>query len=411
MIFERPFLASILMQPELIYDVKLKPFHFKSLENRNIYEAMLSLADQKVGIDSITLKAELDKMKVDISAANIMDLMQLMPSGANIWAYQKNIIEEHKKTELYQLAGMLTDVQDVNDTIVKLSNRLNEIGSDDDSVVDQKTLAVNYMESLEKPHVTISTGFYNLDKLLGGGLPYGELVIIGARPSVGKTAFAVCLAVNIMQNMHVLFFSLEMGYNQIANRIMSIVADIDSYAIRYRNETAIVKVVNHLSQLNKIVIDDTPALALPDMRMRIKTHIRERGIKLVVIDYIGLMTAHTEAKKHEQISAITKGLKNIAKEFNICIIALSQLSRLITQRTDPRPILSDLRDSGAIEEDAHTVMFIHRDIMEDNDEDQKRKKDPTKAEIIVGKDREGRVGIIKFDYRPQFTKFVEQITF
>ncbi len=391
--FEQPLLASIFLQPEVIHDLKLKPFHFKNMEYRLIFEAMLLLVEKKIAIDVLTVK----EVMPDYSVDKLFSLVTLLPSANMVHVYEKRIMEEYKRGELAKLALLLNDIQDVSETVVQLQGKIEEITADENHL-DQREKMLAYTESLDNPIDCIITPYEKLNLMTGGGLPYGELVILAARPGVGKTAMAVDFA---LANMgHVMFISLEMSYNQLANRIMSNKYQLDSYAIKRRNEVAITKIIHNLYLLNDIIIDDTAGQSLPDIRMKVKSAKRSKQINLVIIDYLGLMLTHTDGNRNEQISAITRGLKLMAKEMNICILCLSQLNRQFSQRSSPEPILSDLRDSGSIEQDAADVLFIHR-----NKDDQEVLSNDTK--LIVAKQREGATGTIKLLFKGQFTKFVE----
>lgn len=390
--FERLLLSCMLLQPDMIPDVRVKAYHFKNLINRQVYEAILN-ANDAGAVDCFTVKSYCHNVSLDY----IMDLTMLLPSTTNWRAYENEVIEQWRKSELQVLAASLYAVSDVQEAITKARYKLDELEVNAE-INDQHKQIMDYADSLNQPHESFKTGFPMLDNLTGG-LPYGEVTIIGARPAVGKTAFACNIVCNHLDSLKVGLFSLEMNYKQIATRILCIKNNINGYDIRERDPDAINRVVMSLPVLNRVIIDDSSGYGLDELNSKIRRIVKEHNIRCVIIDYLGLLVLHSKATRNEQISDISQGLKRIAKELNICVIALSQLSRLVTQRSDPKPILSDLRDSGSLEQDAAVVMFLHRE------------EGAMDAELLVRKNREGEVGMIPFVYEKRFTKFSEKQIF
>jgi replicative DNA helicase len=273
------------------------------------------------------------------------------------------------------------------------------------------TILTDVMENLEELYergnsiTGTATGFPDLDELLNGLQP-STLNIIGARPSMGKTALALCIATNVAKTsrLPVLFFSLEMGHLELAQRILSLEAKIDSKKIRTgRLEQADwTKISNAIGRLEvELLIDENPNVTVMEIRAKARrVKARTGGLGLIVVDYLQLMSGTGAENRQLEISEISRGLKILARELEVPIIALSQLSRNLETRGDKRPMLADLRESGSIEQDADVVMFIYRDEVY-NPESQ----DKAIAEVIVGKHRSGPTGMVKLVFLKEYTKF------
>jgi replicative DNA helicase len=270
----------------------------------------------------------------------------------------------------------------------------------------------NHLEELAKkvkegvPVTGIPTGYEALDSMIGG-FREGDFVIIAARPSMGKTAFALNLALNAARaRAPVMFFSLEMSYQQLIERLLSTLSLVDLYKIRHgrleeKDWRALVAAADKLMKL-PIVIDDESLLDLRTTRAKLRRAKREHGIKIAFIDYLQLMHAKPSESRQQQIAEISRGLKLLARELQITIVALSQLSRAVEQREDKRPRLSDLRESGAIEQDADIVMFLYKDSYYKMDEE---KKPADEVEIIIGKQRNGPTGTVTLLFNNNTTGF------
>jgi replicative DNA helicase len=258
----------------------------------------------------------------------------------------------------------------------------------------------------DNPITGVATGFYEID-MMTSGLQPSDLVIVAGRPSMGKTAFAVNIAQHaaIKESLPVAIFSMEMPSEQLAMRMLSSLGRIDQHKIRTGklgddDWPRLTHAVGILSEAN-LYIDDTPALSPGEIRARCRRLAREHGLGLIVVDYLQLMQVHgSKENRATEISEISRSLKALAKELNVPVLALSQLNRSLESRNDKRPVMSDLRESGAIEQDADVIMFIYRDEVYDEDS-----VDKGIAEIIIGKQRNGPIGIRKLRFFGEYTTF------
>ena len=252
----------------------------------------------------------------------------------------------------------------------------------------------------------IATGFADLDYRMSGLQP-SDLILIAARPSMGKTAFVLNIAqyVAFHNNLCTAIFSLEMSKEQLVNRLFSLESRVDAQILRSGNlaDSDWEKLIEGAGTIGRsnLIIDDTPGISIPELRSKCRKYKLEHDLKLIIIDYLQLMSGsgRTDSRQQE-ISDISRSLKGLARELNVPVIALSQLSRQVEQRPDHRPMLSDLRESGAIEQDADVVMFIYRDDYYNKDTANKNI-----AEIIIAKQRNGPIGTVNLVWLPQYTKF------
>lgn len=401
----------------------LKPDDFYREDDKIIYEAILNLYNRAEPVDVITLKTELQSMKQLEAVGGLEYIVQLpdkVPTTANVEQYI-NIVEEKSalraliKTanELINLGYDQTEeVEDILDTAEKkifdvIQNR-NQKGyfAIKDVLVDSFT----ELEKLynQKQRITgIPTGFADLDYITAG-LHKSDLIIVAARPAMGKTAFALNLATNaaVRANVPVAVFSLEMSKEQLTNRILCSEAMVDSNKVRTGkieddDWQKLAEASGELSQ-TQIYIDDTPGISIMEIRAKCRKLKLEKDIGMVVIDYIQLIQGNNRrgGSREQEISEISRSLKILAKEINVPVIALSQLSRTVEQRPDHRPMLSDLRESGAIEQDADIVMFLYRDDYYNPDTEKKNV-----AEVILGKHRAGSIGTVELLWLSSYTKF------
>ena len=276
-----------------------------------------------------------------------------------------------------------------------------------------KQVVMNALERIEKASknkgtVTgIPTGFIDLDYKLSGLQP-SDLILVAARPSMGKTAFVLNIAqyVAFKKNKGVAIFSLEMSKEQLVNRLFSLESQVDAQALRTGNlkDSDWEKLIAGAGVIgnSKLIIDDTPGISISELRSKCRKYKLESDLKLIIIDYLQLMSGSGRSSDSRQqgISDISRSLKALARELSVPVIALSQLSRAVEQRPDHRPMLSDLRESGAIEQDADVVMFIYRDDYYNHDSEEKGI-----SEIIIAKQRNGPIGTVKLAWLPQYTKF------
>ncbi len=348
------------------------------------------------------------------------ELVASVPTSANV-KYYANIVKE--KATLRRLIKVTEGIanqcyldRDSLDEIMAGTERevfsllQNRAGSD---FVPIKQVVLDALEKIEqasktKGNVTgIATGFTDLDYRTSGLQP-SDLVLIAARPSMGKTAFVLNIAqyVAFHSDLCTAIFSLEMSKEQLVNRLFSLESRVDAQLLRTGNlaDTDWEKLIEGAGVIgrSKLIIDDTPGISIPELRSKCRKYKLEHGLQLIIIDYLQLMSGSGKTDSRQQeISDISRSLKGLARELKVPVVALSQLSRQVEQRPDHRPMLSDLRESGAIEQDADVVMFLYRD-----DYYNKDTADKNIAEVIIAKQRNGPIGTIELVWLPQFTKFV-----
>ncbi len=401
----------------------LKAEDFYREDNKLIFEAILNLYNSAQPVDIITLKTELQSMKQLEAVGGLEYIAQLpdkVPTTANVEQYIKIVEEKSALRALIKTANDLIDlgydqtqeVEDILDTAEKrifdvIKNR-NQKGYSaiKDILVDSFT----ELEKLynQKQHITgTPTGFADLDYITAGLHP-SDLVIVAARPAMGKSAFALNIATNaaVRANVPVAIFSLEMSKEQMTNRILCSEAMVDSNKVRTGkieddDWTKLAEASGALST-SQIFIDDTPGISAMEIRAKCRKLSLEKGLGLVVIDYIQLVQGSNKknGSREQEISEISRSLKILAKEIGAPVIALSQLSRSVEQRPDHRPMLSDLRESGAIEQDADIVMFLYRDDYYNEDSEKKNI-----AEVILAKHRAGSTGTVELAWLGSYTKF------
>ena len=277
-----------------------------------------------------------------------------------------------------------------------------------------RQVVLNALDKIEKASKSkgtvtgIPTGFIDLDYKMSGLQP-SDLILVAARPSMGKTAFVLNIAQHVAFKVEktVAIFSLEMSKEQLVNRLFALESQVDSQALRTGNlkDTDWEKLIEGAGIIGRsnLIIDDTPGISISEMRSKCRKYKLEHNLELIIIDYLQLMSGSVGGRsesRQQEISDISRSLKALARELNVPVIALSQLSRAVEQRPDHRPMLSDLRESGAIEQDADVVMFIYRDDYYHKDTDR-----PNIAEIIIAKQRNGPIGTVELTWLPNYTKF------
>lgn len=387
-----------------------------------LFEAMVELHEQGSPVDLVTLQNRLREKDVppEISSLEfVRDIITAVPTSANIKYYAEIVAEKSKLRKLIRLneeiantcyAGKESLEFILEDTEKRVFQLVQKRNTGDFIPIRQIVMdAMNKIEiaSRNKGAVTgIPTGFVDLDYRTAGMQP-SDLVLIAARPSMGKTAFVLNIAeyVAFRQNQAVAVFSLEMSREQLVNRLFSMESRVDSQHLRtgQLNDQEWEKLIESAGIIgrSRLIIDDTPGITVPELRSKCRKMKLENDISMVIIDYLQLMSGSGRSDSRQQeISEISRSLKALARELNVPVIALSQLSRAVEQRPDHRPMLSDLRESGAIEQDADVVMFIYRDEYYNKDSE---KKDI--AEIIIAKQRNGPTGTVELAYLPMFTKF------
>ncbi len=404
---------------------KLSEDDFYRKDHRLIYRAIGDLSNKNMPCDAVTLGEWFDSQglaEMVGGSSYVIQLANSTPSAANIVAYAEIVRE---KSILRQLIDAGTQIvgdgfqpegrssQEILETAEQKVFHIAESGARGKKGFVQMRTAVKeafqilHQRYESKGSVTgLATGFTDLDEMTAGLQP-SDLIIVAARPSMGKTALAVNMAeyAAIKAKKSVAIFSMEMSSSQLAFRLISSLGRINQQHLRTGDiqEEEWPRVTSAITILSdaKIFIDDTPALSPAELRARARRLKREHDLGLIVIDYLQLMQVPgNKENRATEISEISRGLKALAKELNIPVIALSQLNRSLEQRTDKRPVMSDLRESGAIEQDADVILFIYRDEVYDKDSPKKGT-----AEIIIGKQRNGPIGVVNLTFLGQYTKF------
>lgn len=387
-----------------------------------LFETMRELNDKGMPVDLVTLQDKLKEKDVppEVSSLEfVRDLITAVPTSANIKYYANIVAEKSTLRKLIRLneeiantcyAGkeeLETILGDTEQRIFKLVQRRN---TDDFTPIRQ--VVMNAMDRIEaaskmKGSVTgIPTGFLDLDYKTAGLQP-SDLILIAARPAMGKTAFVLNIAQHVAfhQNKTVAIFSLEMSKEQLVNRMFSLESNVDAQHLRtgQLNDEEWEKLIESAGIIGRsnLFIDDTPGITIAELRTKCRKLSLENNLSMVIIDYLQLMSGSGRSESRQQeISEISRSLKGLARELNIPVLALSQLSRAVEQRPDKRPMMSDLRESGAIEQDADIVMFIYRDDYYNHDTERK-----DIAEIIIAKQRSGAIGTVELAWLPKYTKF------
>jgi replicative DNA helicase len=422
---EQAVLGAILIEPSVLISVneRLRPEDFYRQAHQRLFQVMNELAEKGEPVDLVTLTAELSDRKLLEEVGGVPYLNELagvVPTAANAEYYAK-IVEE--KAILRRLIRTATQIAatgysgngDVNEILNEAEKRILEIAGRrvrGSGFIPIHDVLMESYEQIEAQHFNKSgisgtpTGFVDLDRMTSG-LKGSELIILAARPSMGKTAFALNLAQNVgvRAGKTVALFSLEMSASQLVMRMLAAEGNIDAQGFRSGNlsEEDWEKLTMAMSTLSEapIFIDDTPGLTVYDIRAKLRRLQAEHGLGLVVIDYLQLITGRGGESRQQEISEISRSLKLIAREFDVPVIALSQLSRAVEQRQDKRPMLSDLRESGSIEQDADVVAFLYRDDYY-NEESEKKNI----AELIIGKQRNGPVGKVELLFLKNYNKFL-----
>lgn len=386
-----------------------------------VYEAMLELHKDGRAIDIVTLQDKLREKDVPPEVGSlefIRDLIAAVPTSANVKHYAKIVAEKATLRDLikvtegiardcYQGKDNLTDLlEETEKKVFKIVQRRN-VGE----LVPIDQVVMESLEMIEKAAKTtgdvtgLASGFIDLDHRTAGFQP-GNLVLIAARPAMGKTSFVLSLAKNVILNLRkpIVMFSLEMSKAELVNRLLSMDSKVDSQKFKtgQLNEGDWESLIESGGNIGNspLILDDT-ATTIGEIRSKCRKLKMENDIQLVIIDYLQLMNGNGRTDSRQQeISEISRALKLMAKELKVPVIALSQLSRQVESRPDHRPMLSDLRESGAIEQDADVVLFIYRDEVYNKDSDKKGV-----AEIIIAKQRSGPIGTVELAWLPEYTQF------
>jgi len=402
---------------------------FYNMGNKQIYQAIMSLYEKNQAADPLTVSEYLSSRNQleDIGGSRyLVELTNYVANSSNFDDYAKIVTEKFIKRSLIETSESI-----IENARNETSDALEQIDSAEAKIfsIAEKRLKKSYLslKSLSRETYTIIknirkgdlnnqenvlTHFYDLDHLLGG-LHKSDLIIIAARPSMGKTALAMSIARNIAlhSRMPVAFFSLEMSAHQLVTRLISSEAKIDQHKITKgiisnEDDSRIVESLGVIAEL-PIYIDDSAALTVMEIRAKARRMKTENGIRAIFIDYLQLISSHKAESREREISMISRSLKQLAKELDIPVVALSQLNRDVEKRPDKRPMLSDLRESGSIEQDADVVMFVHRPEYFGIQFFDKEKKYSTlnMAEVIVGKQRNGPTGTARLAFIKNYARF------
>ena len=423
---EQSVIGSMLMDREAIIAASeiITGADFYQHQYGVMFESMVELFNEGKPVDLVTLQDRLKEKDVPPEVCSldfVRDIMATVPTSANVRSYSTIV---HEKAVMRRLIKINEEIANscyagkesldtiLGDTEKSIFNLLQSRTGGD--FVPIRQVALNVLDKIEqatrsKSTVTgIATGFIDLDYRTSGLQP-SDLILIAARPSMGKTAFVLNIAdyIGVRRQKTCLIFSLEMSKEQLVNRMLAMESNVDSQKLRTGTLSeadwdAVVEGIGSIGN-SKLIIDDTPGISVMELRSKCRKIKLEYGLDLVMIDYLQLMTgsAKNGDNRQQEISEISRSLKALARELNAPVVALSQLSRACETRTDHRPMLSDLRESGAIEQDADVVMFLYRDDYYNKDSDT-----PNVAEVIIAKQRNGPIGTVNLGWKPELTRFV-----
>ncbi len=391
-----------------------------------LFQAMVELYNSGISVDPITLQNKLREMQVPPEISDTGYLISIMDSSisaVNVEDYARIVAEKSMLRKLIRAAeevenSCYVDNQPLDQLMDESEKKMFQIfqqKSGNDDFVPIKTVVMKALETIEKASKTsgnvtgLATGFTDLDYRTSGLQP-SDLILVAARPSMGKTAFVLNIAeyMAFRKNRHVAIFSLEMSKQQLVNRLFAMESHVSAQALRNGNLKdddwkKLIESAGVIGESN-LIIDDTPGITVRELRSKCRKYQLEHGLDIVMIDYLQLMSgsgSRNSDSRQQEISEISRSLKGLARELNVPVIALSQLSRAVESRPDHRPMLSDLRESGAIEQDADVVMFLYRDDYYNKDSENKGI-----CEIIIAKQRQGPIGTIDLAWLPEYTKFV-----
>ena len=422
---EQSVIGAMLMDAEAIEAASeiLTEEDFYARQYGVLFTAIVEMHRKGMAVDPVTLQARLREKNLPpevYSSGLIMDLIAQVPTSANIKSYAEIVSEKSLLRKMIraneEIAGSCyTQKEDIEEIMNRAEKKIFEISQkrQSNSFVPIRQIVLNAMDRIEyasniKGNVTgISTGFTDLDSRTAGFQP-SDFILIAARPSMGKTALALNIAQHavLKENRCVAIFSLEMSKEQLTNRLFAMESHVDSQKIRTgelsEQEWADLIESAGIIGESRLIIDDTPAISVQEMRSKCRKYKMEFGLEMIIIDYLQLMSGigRSSDSRQQEISDISRSLKALARELNVPVVSLSQLSRAVESRSDHRPMLSDLRESGAIEQDADVVMFIYRDDYYNQDSDKKGI-----AEVIIAKQRNGPIGTVELSWQPSLTKF------
>ena len=429
---ERAVIGAILMNKEAAVTTSemITGEDFYQTAYGIVFDAMVELFHIGRPIDLITLQEHLKAKNVppEVSGLEfVKDLIAEMgiETSANVKYYAQIVQEKSTLRKLIKINEEIANIcyqenQPLEEILERTEKQVFELVEHGNSqeFVPIRQVVLNALDVIERASKTkgtvtgIPTGFIDLD-YKRSGLQRSDLILIAARPSMGKTAFVLNIAQHVAfrQNLAVAIFSLEMSKEQLVNRLFSLESHVDAQVLRTGNlkDTEWEKLIEGAGTIGKsrMIIDDTSGISITEMRSKCRKYKLELGLDLIIIDYLQLMSGsggRSNESRQQEISEISRSLKGLARELNVPVIALSQLSRAVESRTDKRPMLSDLRESGAIEQDADVCMFIYREDYYIPDTE-----DKNIAEIIIAKQRNGPIGTVRLAWMPQYTRFGNEL--
>ena len=418
---EKAVLGCILIDNNSISDILeyISADHFYDNNNKVIFKAMLDLYDKSTPIDSVSLTDQLKKnnqLEKVGGSYYITGLSQEAPSTSNAESYSKIVRDKYILRVIIDTSGKMNNLAYKEDEIAEIIDKAEQHLFGISELTNKKKFqelepmlrkVLDIWGDRKKGDITgVSSGFQDLDNQISG-FQNSDLIVLAARPSMGKTALALNIARNaaIVNKKKIGFFSLEMSTQQLTERLLSSEAEISSHLVRVgklpkRDWKKLSNAASNLSEAD-IFIDDSPGLNIMELRAKARQMKLDKGIDLILVDYLQLLHQQGRVESRQQeISYISRSLKSLAKELDVPIIALSQLSRAPESRSDHRPIMSDLRESGAIEQDADIVLFIFRKFVYSKDNE-----DKGIAELIVSKHRNGPTGVVKLSFIDEYAKF------
>ncbi|MCP3032169.1 replicative DNA helicase [Halobacillus sp. A1] len=424
---EQAVLGAVFLEPEAMSTAAeyLLPEDFYRASHERIFEVMLNLTDRGDPIDLVTVTTALSNNKVleEVGGVSYLsDIANSVPTAANISYYTKIVSEKSTLRGLIRTATNIVtsgfaEEENIEDVLNSAEKEILEVSQRKDSSAFKniKDVLIDVYDNIEMLHNSdgnvngIPTGYRDLDHITSG-FQRNDLIIIAARPSMGKTAFALNIAQNVAVNSdeNVAIFSLEMGADQLVSRMLCAEGNIDAQRLRTGSMEAedwnkLTMAMGSLSNAG-IFIDDTPGIRVSEIRSKCRRLKQEHGLGMILIDYLQLIqgSANSKENRQQEVSEISRSLKGLARELNVPLIALSQLSRGVESRQDKRPMMSDLRESGSIEQDADIVGFLYRDDYYDQESENQNI-----IEIIISKQRNGPVGNVELAFVKEYNKFVD----
>ena len=422
---EQAVLGALLIDSAAIDDVSalLRPSDFYRERHEWIYQAILTIHERNEPIDFVTIVDEIDKsnhLEQIGGSSYITELLSSTPTAMYATHYATIVKRSAMQRRLIAAAGKIAEIAydsnfDISKSVDKAEQLVLSVGEDRinhdiesiNQILPDVITQIDILSNSTDQFSGVSTGFNILDKMLGG-MQKSDLIIIAARPGMGKSSLGLTIAHNIFKKsgLKTAIFSLEMSSEQVAQRLLSIESGISSHRLRIGQIepdewTNLVQAAGVLSE-DRIFVDDTPGISVMDIRAKARRLHASENIDLIMIDYMQLMSGGNEENRQQEISFISRSLKELAKELNIPVLALSQLNRSVESRTDNKPMLSDLRESGAIEQDADVVIFIYREDYYNEETDRQNI-----ADLIIAKHRHGETGTIQLFFRKELTQFCD----